>query len=364
MVSRVDSKVNITVIPHILDFIQPAGTSRGYLKHKKLWIIHIEFHNCLGLGECSIIEGLSPDYQNDLHYENSIQKFLLALKESNLPIEKWYESLTRIIPEIVFFPSIRFGIETALLSWEKGYYFDNLFTHGKLQIPINGLIWMGNIQKMNEQVEAKINQGFRTLKFKIGPKTWREERDLLMKIRSQFKELDLTLRVDANGAFSPNEIWDVLNDLKSLEVHSIEQPVAISEPDCLSELAKANIIPIALDESLISCFTLKDKRALLDKINPQYIILKPSLHGSISGVKEWIQLAEERNIAWWMTSALESNIGLTAIAQFAGEFNISLPQGLGTGGLFKTNFSCGLSLEKGYLSHHFPEQGPSSSQLA
>jgi O-succinylbenzoate synthase len=96
------------------------------------------------------------------------------------------------------------------------------------------------------------------------------------------------------------------------------------------------------------------KSALLDTIKPQYIILKPSLHGGISGTREWIQLAEDRNIKWWMTSALESNIGLEVICQLAAEYQNDLPQGLGTGSLYTNNVPSDLKVESGFI---FKEKG-------
>jgi o-succinylbenzoate synthase len=223
------------------------------------------------------------------------------------------------------------------LTPNLGVFFDNAFARGTSAIQINGLIWMGSPEWMQDQVEKKIKDGYSVLKFKIGAIDWKQEYDIIRQVRNRFGPEVLTIRVDANGGFGESTVRQILNQLSDLSVHSIEQPVAIP------------------------CFTSDEKAALLDRIRPQFIILKPSLHGGISGVQTWIELAAARGIGWWMTSALESNIGLTAVAQFAAEYPLTLPQGLGTGGLFVTNFTCGLSLSQDQLTHHLPVHGWISS---
>jgi o-succinylbenzoate synthase len=269
-------------------------------------------------------------------------------------------TLDEFLPELTYFPSIRFGLECALrafLSPVPGLLFNNSFARGERAIPINGLIWMGAPEWMQDQVAKKIKEGYSVLKFKIGAIDWKQEHEIIQQVRKHFGPELLTIRVDANGGFTESNVRHVLNELRDLSVHSIEQPVAVNEIDLLAAFCKEAIVPIALDESLIPCYTLAEKVALLDRVSPQFIILKPSLHGGISGVQTWIELATARGIGWWMTSALESNIGLTAVAQFAAEYPLNLPQGLGTGGLFATNFKCGLSLSQDQLTHHLPVHG-------
>lgn len=364
MVHGMDEVMKFTVEKHVLDFNFPAGTSRGVLAQKKLWLVYLTANGHQGVGECSIIEGLTPEYQHDEQYEVKLKAYLNTLNQLQLNPEKLLDSLDSIFPDLNEHPSIRFGIECALISWcsrQAGIWFDNGFTRGKNAIPINGLIWMGDIAWMKSQVEKKITEGYTALKFKIGALDWNKEYALISALRNQFSPDELIIRVDANGAFNQQNVFSVLTALSDLSVHSIEQPVAAGARELLQSVCEANILPIALDESLIPCFTDQDKYNLLTNLNPQYIVLKPSLHGGVSGVKHWISLAESLGIGWWITSALESNIGLSAIAQFAGNYRLTLAQGLGTGGLFINNFPSNLQLKKGLLSNYLPEQGVSSS---
>lgn len=349
-----------SVQKHELAFNFPAGTSRGVLSTKKLWLIILSVDGKQGVGECSIIEGLSPDYLNDAQYEKQLSDIIFRLNQCSISLDYLLLTLDEVLPELVYFPSIRFGLECALRTWLSpipGLLFNNSFARGERAIPINGLIWMGSPEWMQDQVEKKIKEGYSVLKFKIGAIDWTQEYEIIQRVRKHFGPEKLTIRVDANGGFNQSNVRQILHQLRDLHVHSIEQPVAVNKIDLLAALCKEAIVPIALDESLIPCCTLAERVELLDRICPQYIILKPSLHGGISGTKSWIDLATERGIGWWMTSALESNVGLSAIAQFAGEYDLTLPQGLGTGGLFTTNFNCGLSLSRGFLSHHLPEHG-------
>jgi o-succinylbenzoate synthase len=320
------------------EFKQPSGTSRGILTQKKSWFLEVSKlnqPNVVGIGECSVIGGLSPEYTSDLEYEKILDELI---KNPTL--------------DLASYPSIQFGLETALLDLAnggKGVYFLNDFARGLQKIPINGLVWMGSTEFMQDQIESKIHEGYTTIKLKIGAIDSKKEMDLLEGIRKRYNENEITIRVDANGAFGLSEAKVVLQRLRELHVHSIEQPIAKGNWEEMALLSASNIIPIALDEELIGIYDLEAKMKLLTTIQPQFIVLKPSLHGGISGCREWISLAEELGIGWWMTSALESNIGLDAIAQFTAEFKNELPQGLGTGSLYLNNIESDLTVEKGYI---------------
>ena len=227
--------------------------------------------------------------------------------------------------------------------------FESDFTTGKKSILINGLVWMGNEPYMKQQIEEKLVQGFKCIKLKIGAIDFQKELDLLHFIRQNFDEETIEIRVDANGAFSSNEALNKIKQLTGYKLHSIEQPIQKNNTDSMAELCKNTTIDIALDEELIGVFSLEEKEALLLKIKPQYIILKPSFVGGFRGAKEWILLAEKHKIGWWITSALESNIGLNAIAQFTYLQQNSMPQGLGTGALYTNNFESPLEVLDGKL---------------
>lgn len=249
------------------------------------------------------------------------------------------------------YPSILFGLETAFQHFQAGSFvlWDTPFSRGEAGIPINGLIWMGNYKQMLQQIEAKMQTGFRCIKLKIGAINFDEELALLKYIRAHFSAKEVELRVDANGAFSPADAMDKLNRLAELDLHSIEQPIRAGQWEEMARLTEYTPLPIALDEELIGCNTQDGKEELLSAIRPQYIILKPSLHGGISGGQEWIREAKRQKIGWWITSALESNIGLNAIAQWCATYNNPLPQGLGTGALFTDNVEMPLSIRKDCL---------------
>jgi o-succinylbenzoate synthase len=250
------------------------------------------------------------------------------------------------------FPSIQFGVEMAFLSLQAVSPFELFpsdFTKSKDSILINGLVWMGEEGFMKQQIKEKLAEGFTCIKLKIGAIDFDKELGLLRFIRQNFDVKTIEIRVDANGAFTSNEALIKLNQLSEFELHSIEQPIQKNNTDKMSELCKTTPIPIALDEELIGVFNYEDKAMLLDVIQPQYIILKPSFIGGIKGSLEWIELAEKRNIGWWITSALESNVGLNAIAQFTYTLNNKMPQGLGTGGLYTNNFDCPLEIKNGQL---------------
>ena len=338
-----------TLTPHHMHFKVPAGTSRGILTSKPGWLIHIQVGEKTGTGEISVIPGLSPEYQNETDFLQQITEVCKQIELNSIP--KDLNELASYIPSGTP-ASIRFGIESALLELSTGrqtVYFDNAFTRGERRLPINGLIWMGDAVHMQQQAEEKLAQGFTTIKLKIGAIDWNSERHILSSLRERYTAEQLTLRVDANGAFSVEQAVSVLQELAQLEVHSIEQPIRAGSPATMAELCKTSPIPIALDEELIGVDSRTDKIALLETIQPQYIILKPSLHGGLSGSAEWIALAEERQISWWMTSALESNVGLQTICQFTGNYANELPQGLGTGSLYTSNSPTDLTVSSGFI---------------
>ncbi len=331
-----------TYYKHILEFKRPSGTSRGVLKTKETWFIVITSEGRQGIGECGILRTLSiddrPDYEEKLRWTcNNIQ----------LGEEKLWEALKE-------FPSIQFGIEMALksLKSESPYIlFPSKFTRGEDAIPINGLIWMGEKEFMKNQIVEKLEQGFDCIKMKIGAIDFEAELELLSYIRSQFSKDIIELRVDANGAFTPEEALNKLTKLSHYHLHSIEQPIKQGQPRSMKALCKDTPLPIALDEELIGVFDVTEKKNLLLTIQPQYIILKPSLIGGFRGTQEWINLADELGIGWWITSALESNIGLNAIAQYTYTLGSKMPQGLGTGSLYANNILAPLKVKNGTLRY-------------
>jgi O-succinylbenzoate synthase len=310
------------------------------MTEKETWFIILEKEGKKGIGECGILRGLSIDDRPD--YEAKLQWVCAAI---NMGESQLWEAL-------IEFPSIQFGVEMAFQSLKSEnpfLLFPSDFTNGVKSIEINGLVWMGEASFMKQQIEEKLADGFRCVKLKIGAIDFDTERQLLSYIRQHFSPEQVEIRVDANGAFDTSLALDKLNQLAGFKLHSIEQPIAKNNTDKMSELCKISPIPIALDEELIGVFSLEEKEALLQKIKPQYIILKPSLVGGFRGTKEWILLAEKFNIGWWITSALESNIGLNAIAQWTFLQQNSMPQGLGTGALYTNNYDCPLTVSKGQL---------------
>lgn len=332
-------------------FKRPSGTSRGVLTEKHAWFISLsdsENPTVIGLGECSIIPGLSPDFVDFEQYENQVKSCCDQINSSAFT----FESIEGLCAEIVEFPSIVFGIETALLDLRNGgksLFYDTSFTRSETKIPINGLIWMGDEAFMQAQIEDKLQDGYRCIKMKIGAIEFDKEFAILESLRKRFPADQLTLRVDANGAFSVNEALERLKQLSTLEIHSIEQPIQVNQWEAMAELCQKSPLPIALDEELIGIHELEAKRNLLETIQPHYIILKPSLHGGISGTKSWIEIAEKLNIPWWITSALESNVGLNHIAQFTSTYDNLLFQGLGTGGLYVENTPTKMQTKGGFL---------------
>ena len=326
---------------YTLQFKRPAGTSRGVLTEKPTWLLTIEHNGRRGIGECSPLPGLSIDDISD--YERS--KLLWTCAHISLGKEALWEQLKS-------YPSIQFGVEQAFLSLEaeqEGVLFPSLFTEGQVPIPINGLIWMGDKHYMQQQIREKLSQGFHCIKMKIGAIDFETEYQLLKNIRQEYAPSDIELRVDANGAFSPLEVLEKLKRLSDLEIHSIEQPIRAGQYEQMARLCEASPLPIALDEELIGVAFPERKKEILQWIRPAYIILKPSLIGGYRGSEEWIDLAEKQGIGWWVTSALEGNVGLSAIAQWTYTLKNPLPQGLGTGSLYTNNFPSSLEVKNGGL---------------
>ena len=303
----------------------------------------LEEHGKQGIGECGILRSLSIDDRPD--YE---EKLKWVCNNINVGFEK-------LLSEVFDFPSIQFGLEQAFLSLQSQTPFDlfpSAFTRGEKVIPINGLVWMGDKDFMKRQIKEKLATGFSCIKMKIGAIDFETEIELLTSIRKEFGSNEIELRVDANGAFTPENALDKLKRLSELEIHSIEQPIKQGQLQEMGALCEKTPLPIALDEELIGVFSVTDKEKVLQTIQPQYIILKPSLVGGFAGSQEWINLAKQQHIAWWITSALESNVGLNAIAQWTFTLNNKLPQGLGTGGLYTNNFDAPLEINKGSLQYN------------
>lgn len=325
---------------HLLNFKRPSGTSRGVLTQKETWYIIIEKEGEIGVGECGILRGLSYDDRPD--YENKLQ---WVCENISLGKEKLWEELKE-------FPSIQFGVEMAFLSLGSENMFELFpsdFTRKEAKIPINGLIWMGDIPYMKQQIKEKIEAGFTCVKMKIGAINFDQELAIIGAIREQYSADEIEIRVDANESFDYTIALGRLVQLSEKQIHSIEQPSKRNNTDSMSRLCKLSPLDIALDEELIGVVNYRDKENLLRKIAPKYIILKPSLIGGFRGAEEWIEIADKLNIGWWVTSALESNIGLNAIAQWTYSLNTKMPQGLGTGSLYTNNIESPLTVGKGFL---------------
>ena len=322
--------------PYLLHFKEPGGTSRGVMTEKPTFLVKVFDENDpshFGIGEAAVFPGLSPEADG-----NYVWKLTEVL--ANVAIGKATD-LTR-------HSSIQFGLEQAILDYSngcKGIYYPTPFVQGNSAIEINGLVWMGDFDKMMERVKEKIEGGFRCIKLKIGAIDWDKEVEMITTIRKSWSPEQLMIRVDANGAFTMDNALPRLKRLADLGVHSIEQPVKAGQPEMMAFLCSVSPLPIALDEELIGKSTTDERREMLDIIKPAYIILKPALCGGFSGGEEWISLATERGIGWWVTSALESNVGLNAIAQWTAAIGASGPQGLGTGGVFTDNFETPVYLE-------------------
>lgn len=324
----------------ILHFKQPAGTSRGVYTTRKIWLVRLSDGDKTGMGECAPLPDLSCDAMDDGRYMTLLNQFCQKLCETG---EIDFEALRD-------YPSMLFGIETAMLGLRRegvSALFDTAFSRGEVGIPINGLVWMGRYDEMLQRMEEKLERGFRCVKLKIGAIDFDQELDLVKRIRERFSFHEVELRLDANGAFPYEEALYKLELLSQYAIHSIEQPIKARQWAYMADLCRESPLPIALDEELIGVNDPETKRQMLNIIKPRYIILKPSLHGGMLGCREWIEIACEKGIGSWITSALESNIGLNAIAQFASDVygdHITMPQGLGTGQLFTDNVDMGLEI--------------------
>ena len=327
---------------YTLNFKQPSGTSRGILKTKDTWFIIIASEGKKGIGECGMFRGLSIDDRPDF-------EAVLNWTCKNIFLGKEV-----LISKLKEFPSMQFGVEMAFLDLENQFPFElfpSKFTEGTDEIPINGLIWMGSEAFMKQQIQAKVEEGFTCIKLKIGAIDFQTELDLLKSIRTHFSADEIELRVDANGAFTPIDALEKLKRLSEYNLHSIEQPIKQGQVEEMAKLCQSSPLAIALDEELIGVFDVTDKYDLLQMIQPQYIILKPTLVGGFHGSNDWIEAAENSKIAYWITSALESNVGLNAIAQWTYTLESDRPQGLGTGGLFTNNFESPLDVKNGALHY-------------
>ena len=333
----------ITITSKLLHFLQPAGTSRGVYNTRLSFYLKLtsdEQPDVIGVGECATLPDLSCDAMPPNEYERKLRTFCDEYERTGV-ID--YEAMRA-------YPSMLFGLETAVAQFNaKGSlnFFDTPFGRGEEGIPINGLVWMGTFEEMFERLEAKLKAGFRCIKIKIGAIDFDQELQLIRHIRSTFSRKDVELRVDANGGFTPEEALSRMEALVQYDIHSIEQPIKQHQWTEMARLCAAIHLSIGLDEELIGVNERQKKIELLDTIRPQYIVLKPSLHGGMAGTEEWIQLARERKIGSWITSALESNVGLNAIAQLTASIygtNIRHAQGLGTGQLFADNIEMPLKV--------------------
>lgn len=321
--------MKITIEERTLHFKQPAGTSRGIYTTRKIWLVKVADGPVVGVGECAPLPQLSCD---DIpNYGEVLRQFCDEVEQTG---EIPYEAMRD-------YPSMLFGLETAFTN------FDTAFSRGEVGIPINGLVWMGSFEEMNQRIEQKLEQGFRCVKLKIGAIDFDAELELIKKIRSRYSHHEVELRVDANGAFSFDEALYKLELLSQYALHSIEQPIKAGQWGNMAELCRESPLPIALDEELIGVNDPEQKQQLLNIIKPRYIVLKPSLHGGMMGVREWVDVARDMFIGSWITSALESNVGLNAIAQLCSDVygdHITMPQGLGTGQLFTDNIPMPLEI--------------------
>lgn len=320
----------------MLHFKQPAGTSRGVYTERRVWLVTVADGSAVGVGECAPLPDLSCDARAD--YGEVLRGFCDQLEQTG---QIDYEAMRD-------YPSMLFGLETALLEVKSGKrLFDTAFSRGEVGIPINGLVWMGSYEEMLQRMEQKLEQGFRCVKLKIGAIDFDKELDLVKRIRDRFSRSEVEIRLDANGGFCYDD--DVLYKLELLSQYaqSIEQPIKAGQWAYMAELCRESPIPIALDEELIGVNDRQMKSHLLSVVKPAYIVLKPSLHGGMAGCREWIEAAREHGVGSWITSALESNVGLNAIAQFCSDVygdHITMPQGLGTGQLFTDNIPMPLEI--------------------
>jgi o-succinylbenzoate synthase len=305
---------------------------------REIWIVQLfdSEYECFGIGECAPLFGLSQETKFQ------VEEALAMLQKGEIP-QMESEYWQRV-------PSVCMAYEMAkadLLNGGKRVYFGSGHFHS---IPINGLVWMNERDTMLQEAFDKIEAGYTTIKLKVGSLDFDQELSILEMLRDQFSSNEITIRLDANGAFQSHDVFRKLEKLAQFDIHSIEQPVRAGQHQLMRSVCESGIIPVALDEELIGVNTTSDRAELLELINPHYIILKPSLHGAFAGANEWVQLATNKGIGWWATSALESSFGLLAIAQWVSQFNVSLPQGLGTGSLYSNNFASSLEVRAGFLT--------------
>ena len=335
--------MKVDIEERVLHFKQPAGTSRGVYTERKIWLVKMTEGDAVGIGECAPLPKLSCD---------DIPNYVEVLRRFCDEVERSGQLDTEALRD---YPSMLFGLETAMLSLMNGQrskvaprqFFNSQFSRGEVGIPINGLVWMGTYEEMKERIEQKLAQGFHCIKLKIGAIDFDAELELIKKIRERFSHQEVELRVDANGAFPFDEALYKLELLSQYALHSIEQPIKAGQWANMAELCRESPLPIALDEELIGVNDPDQKRQMLNIIRPRYIILKPSLHGGMMGVREWIDIANDMGVGSWITSALESNIGLNAIALLCADVygdRITMPQGLGTGQLFTDNIPMPLEI--------------------
>ena len=332
--------MKIKITERVLHFRQPAGTSRGVYTERRSWFVEMTDGESRGVGECAPLPDLSCDARPD--YADVLRRFCDDVERTGqIDCEAMRD-----------YPSMLFGLETAMLGLQGERLFDTPFSRGEQGIPINGLVWMGTYEKMLQRMETKLAEGYRCVKLKIGAIDFECELDLVRRIRERFGPREVELRLDANGGFGYDEALYKLELLSQYAIHSIEQPIRQGQWANMAELCRDAPLPIALDEELIGVNDPEQKRQLLRIVKPAYIILKPSLHGGMAGCREWIALAREEGIGSWITSALESNIGLNAIAQFCADVygpHIRMSQGLGTGQLFTDNIPMPLEIRGSQL---------------
>lgn len=331
-----------------LQFKTPAGTSRGQLLEKDSYFLRLTEGDRSGIGEASLIPKLSPDDATTV--PGRLEELCRRINSGMAPED---------VDDLETFPAVKFALETATRDLRMGgqrVVLENDFTSGNYRIPVNGLIWMSDRENMFRQVEDRVDEGFSVIKLKIGALHFEEELELLSDIREHFPAGEIDLRLDANGAFAPEEAMSKLNKLAQFDIHSVEQPVKAGKWQEMARLCKDSPIPIALDEELIGIRGLNMKKKLLEAIKPQFLVLKMSLLGGFQNTEEWIEAADEQAIQWWLTSALESNIGLNAIAQFTATKEPTLPQGLGTGKLFSNNIESPLEIRNGTLVYNIEKQ--------
>ena len=335
--------MKIDIEERMLHFKQPAGTSRGVYTERRIWLVRVSDGSSVGIGECAPLPDLSCDALDPYIYNKVLRDFCDQVEQTGeIPYEEMRD-----------YPSMLFGLETAMLDVRchkedgRGVLLDTPFARGEQGIPINGLVWMGSYEEMLKRMEEKLAQGFRCVKLKVGAIDFDHELNLVKRIRQRFSHREVELRLDANGGFKPDEALYRLELLSQYAIHSIEQPIKQKQWAKMAELCRDAPLPIALDEELIGVNDPETKRQMLRIIKPAYIVLKPSLHGGMMGCREWIDIAREEGVGSWITSALESNVGLNAIAQFCSEVygsDISFPQGLGTGQLFTDNIPMPLEI--------------------